>query len=158
MVEASPTGHGPSVSPRPRRINFSPSTDVAVPISQVKAEKPKMESATHTADAFFGDKKARRDLAECIAQKKHTGDGTGFEIIDMEFVDDKGKYGSDICSVCIINGIHNKYQRQYHEAIIGFFGRYVGGSLFYTRHVLPHYSNNVSRFNFVFNVNISACI
>ena len=61
-----------------------------MPISQVKAEKPKMESDTSPRVPRLAMKKPRRDLAYRVAEEKHTGDGPGFKIIDMKLINDEG--------------------------------------------------------------------
>ena len=76
-----------------------------MPISR-KGREAEYRQCHHAANSLLAIK-ARRNLAQGVSQK-HAGDGTGFEIIDMKFVNDKRQYCTNICSVSIVNGINNK--------------------------------------------------
>jgi hypothetical protein len=121
MVDARPTGHGPSLKPRPKRTSFKPKTELTVPISQVKAEKPKIDSATRPR-VPRSNKETGRDLADGIAKEKHTGNSPGFEVINMKFLNNKRQNCTNICTIGIIYRVYREYDRQYHKAIICFSG------------------------------------
>lgn len=106
MVEASPTGHGPSLSPSPSRTIFRPNTELTVPISR-KSGKAENRQRDQSPGAASGNKN-RPGSGLPHSRGKHAGDGTGLKVVDMKLVNNERQYRADIRSVGVIYGIHRK--------------------------------------------------
>ena len=118
MVEASPTGQGPSLSPSPSRTSFRPNTELTVPIIRKGGEAENGERYQPRVPRLA--MKSRPGSGLPHSRGKHTGDGPGFKIIDMKLINDERQYRANIRSVGVIDGIHQKNHRQNHETIFRF--------------------------------------